>query len=370
MADTAPAFPKLLPLPGIVREVHIPVDAPAEVKSATDLPSRLLLGDLVPESFKVQKKGWSAEWRDRDGHWARYRHAGNLSSLELAYAGEELVNLISPERFADLGRIVQNIHPGTWMAKLAETAEARYNLRVFPHREEDAVGAEFPDGHLLSLVMPVPAQSLMALYDLHKNLQTDVEITTPIDAYLRLAFSVVNYLEGPNPSMLTHPVGLVMHHVNALGTPAADMPEREVDPQGQAAWTLRRSHYLYVAHLRLRDAARLIERLADAGFIGHRAGDPEGYPNAPEFGAALLPFGYEYAARNAWWLDRDGRRRMFYPSFADVEERNALATHSGEVFTRSLIRDAQKTAERFRVETAREFMDGMAAEAHAGQTRH
>lgn len=370
MADTAPAFPKLLPLPTIQRPVTLPVASPADVKSADDLPSRLFLGDLAPESFKVLKKGWSAEWRDADGHFARYRHAGHLSSLEMAYDGDELVTLVTAERFADLGQSIQNIHPGAWLAKLAQRLEPAYNLRVFPHREDDAVGGDFPDGHLVSLVMPVAADRLMGLFELHKRLQDDTALKTGLDAYLRYAYSIVNYLEGRNPAMLTHPVGLVMHHVNALGTPAADMPAREVDSEGTIAWTLRRGHYLYVAHPRLRDAARLIARLAEAGFIGVRHDGADGYPNGPEFAAALLPFGYEYAAKNAWWFDPDGRRRMFYPSFADPDERNALAGHSGEIFVKSLIRDAQKTSSQFKAETAREFLQGMAGGAPAGQAAH
>jgi hypothetical protein len=363
MADSAPVFPKLLPLPTIERPVHLPVDRPSEVRSADDLPNRLFLGDLVAESFRVQKKGWVAEWRDTDGHLARYRFAGHLSSLEMAYDGDELVTLITAERFAELGQSIQNIHPGAWLGKLGERLEPAYNLRVFPHREDDAVGGDFPDGHLISLVMPVAADRLMDLFDLHKRLQTDATIRTGINAYLRLAYSIVNYLEGRNPAMLAHPVGLVMHHVNALGTPAADMPVRELDNEGDAAWTLRRSHYLYVAHLHLRDAARLIERMAEAGFIGRKRQAAEGYPDGPEFAAALLPFGYEYAAKNAWWFDPEGRRRMFYPSFADADERNALASHSGEIFVKSLIRDAQKTASQFKAETVREFMEGMAGGA-------
>jgi hypothetical protein len=361
MADTAPIFPKLLSLPAVIRPAHVPVAAIADVKSAADLPDRLFLGKLAPESFTPQKKGWKAEWRDADGHVARFRCAGHLSSLELVYDGDELVTLITAERFAELGQTIQNLHPGAWMDKLAKRLEPLCNLRVFPHREEDAVGGDFPDGHLLSLVMPVAADRLMALFELHKQLQADAAITSGIDAYLRLAYSIVNYLEGQNPGMLAHPVGLVMHHVNALGTPAADMPVREEDSEGRIAWTLRRSHYLYVAHLHLRDAARFVARLVEAGFIGRKTGNAEGYPNGAEFGAALLPFGYEYAAKNVWWFDAEGRRRMFYPSFAEAEERNALASHSGEVFLKSLIRDAQKVADRFKAETAQEFMAGMAA---------
>ncbi len=362
-SDTAPAFPKLLKLPAIERPYTLPVLAPAEVKSAADLPDRLLLGDLVPDSFRFEKKGWSAEWRDPDGYRTRFRYAGNLSSLELDYRGDEAVTLTTAERFADLGQTVQTIHPGAWLDKLARHLEGRYNLRVFPHREDDAVGGAFPDGHLLCLVMPVAAERLMELFELHKRLQKDAAIRTGIDAYLRLGFSVVNYLEGRNPPMLAHPAGLVLHHVNALGTPAAEMPVREEDEEGLAAWTLRRSHYLYVAHLHLREAARFAARLAEAGLLGAADGG-EGYPRGPEFAAALLPFGYEYAAQNAYWFDKDRRRRMFYPSFADADDRNALGAvqggAGGDLWTKALIRDAMKLSEQFKADTARGFAEGLA----------
>jgi hypothetical protein len=366
-AGGPPAFPKLLRLPEIERPVSVPVASPAEVKSADDLPSRLFFGDLVPASFQKQKKGWVAEWRDADGNQTRFRYAGHLSGLELRFLDEEVVSLVSAERFADLGQSMQNIHPGAWLDKLGQQLEAQYNLRLFPHREEDAVGADFPDGHLLTLVMPVPADRLMALYDLHKRLQNDPEIRTGIDAYARLHFSVVNYIEGRNHPMLAHPAGLVLHHVNALGTPAAEMPVREVDEEGVAAWTLQRSHYLYIAHCHLRDLNRFVARLAEAGFIGAAGTGKEGWPNGLEFGAALLPFGYEYAAQNAWWFDKDRRRRMFYPSFGDADDRNQLGGQSGDIWIKALIRDAQKAAEANKVDTVRAFAEGMAAGGGAAQ---
>jgi len=359
MENTTPAFPKLIPLPAIQRPADIPVDTLAEVKSATDLPGRLLLGDLRPESFKHEKKGWSAEWRDADGHNAKIRYAGGLSSLELSYDGDEVATLVTAERFVELAQTIQNIHPGVWLSKLAEKLEARYNLRIFRHREEDAVAGDFPDGHLLSLVMPVPADRLMDLFDLHKKLQSDAAIRGAIDGYARYGFSVVNYLEGPNPAMLNHPVGLVLNHVNALGTPAAAMPLREENEEGATAWTLQRSHYVYVAHCYLRDAARFVDRLAGAGFIAAVDLAKEGWPSGPEFGAAIMPFGYEYAATNAWWFDRQGRRRMFYPRFADADERNRIGGNSGDIWLKALIRDAAKAAEYCRSDTLRVFAEGL-----------
>jgi hypothetical protein len=359
MENIAPAFPKLIQLPAIQRPVTVPVDTLAEVRSAADLPGRLLLGDLVPDSFRYEKKGWSAEWRDADGHRVKLRCAGGLSSLELVYDGDEAVTLVTAERFAELAQTIQNIHPGAWLAKLAANLEARYNLRIFPHQEDDAVGGDFPDGHILSLVMPVPADRLMALFDLHKHLQSDAVIRGGIDGYLRYGFSVVNYVEGLNHPMLSHPAGLVLFHVNALGTPAAEMPVREEDEEGAAAWTLQRSHYLYVAHFHLRDAVRFMGRLAEAGFIASAEASQEGWPGGAEFGAAILPFGYEYVATNAWWFDRQGRRRMFYPRFADADDRNQLGGNSSDIWVKAMIRDAAKAAEACRADTARVFAEGL-----------
>jgi len=358
--DSTPALPKLIALPAIERPVRIPVAHFAEVKSAADLPDRLLLGDLDPARFRWEKKGWSAEWVDADGHKARLRYAGALSSLELSYFGNDAVTLTTAERFDELKQTVQSIHPGAWLDSLGRHLEERYNLRVFPMREDDAVGGDFPDGHLLTLVAPVPADRLMELFELHKRLQIDASIRTGSTAYLRLAFSVVNYIEGRNPAMLSHPAGLVLHHVNALGAPAAEMPVREVDAEGVAAWTLRRSHYLYVAHLHLRETARFVASLAAAGFVGAAGQTREGWPHAPEFGAALLPHGYEYAAQNAYWFDRHRRRRMFYPAFADAADRKALGGQAGDIWIRALIRDAQKRSEQLKADTVRAFAEGLA----------
>lgn len=355
----APAFPKLIPLPAVERPVRLPGVAPGEVKSAADLPPRLLLGDLVADSFAADAKGWSAEWRDADGPGVRIRCAGGLLGVEQQFAGLSGLSLVGAERFADLLHLLRQTHPREWWDKLAEDLEGRHNLRVFPPREEDPVGADFPDGYLLTLLLPVAADRLGDLFALHQAMAADAGLRTGIDAYLRLGFSVVNYLEGRNPPMLSHPAGLVLHHVNALGTPAAELPVREVDETGQAAWTLRRSHYLYVAHCHLRDVARLADRLARAGFIG-AAGGGEGYPRGPEFAAALVPFGYEYAATNAYWFDARRTRRLFYPHFAEAEERNALGAGNGDIWIKALCRDAAKAAERNRADTLRAYAEGVA----------
>lgn len=358
--DSAPVFPKLIALPAIERPVRIPVAHFSEVKSAADLPDRLLLGDLAPERFRTEKKGWSAEWVDAEGYKTRLRYAGGLSSLELDYRGQESVILTTAERFDELGQTMLTMRPGVWLDSLGRDLEAHYNLRVLPLREGDAVVSDFPDGLKLTLVAPVPADRLMALFELHKQLETDPGIRTGITAYLRLSISVVNYIEGRNPAMLSNPVGLVLHHVNALGAPAVEMPVREIDAEGLAAWTLRRSHYLYLAHLHLREAGRFVAKLAEAGFIGAAGHKREGWPHAPEFAAALLPCGYEFAAQNVYWFDRDRRRRTFYPAFADATERNALGGRSGDAWIRALIRDAQKKSEQLKVDTVRAFAEGLA----------
>ncbi|TSA19831.1 MAG: hypothetical protein D4R70_06725 [Betaproteobacteria bacterium] len=329
--------------------VTLPVARFDAVKTAADLPDRLFMGRLEADSFRLEKKGWRADWRSPDG-LTRFRHAGHLSSLELQWMGEEAVTLVTAEAFSELAQTVQNIHPEAWMRRLAERLEAQWNVRVFPHREEDAVVSAFPDGYQLTLLLPVAADRLMALFDLHQAWAT--EQVFALEAHLRLHFSVVNYIEGRNPPMLAHPAGLVMHHVNALGTPAAEAPEKESDPDGEVAWTLRRSHYLYTAHIALVDAPVVIERLAAAGFIG-AAGD------ALEMGAALMPLGYEYAAQNAWWFDTARARRIFYPTLGDSEDRNALASNSSAIWNKALIRDAQKAAEQCKADTARAVMEGL-----------
>jgi hypothetical protein len=156
----------------------------------------------------------------------------------------------------------------------------------------------------------------------------------------------------------------MLHHVNTLGTPTAEMPVRELDPEGVAAWTLRRSHYLYLAHCRLREAGRLVDRLAAADFVGP-AGS-EGYPGGPEFGAALLPFGYEYVVRNAYWFDPERRRRIFYPEFADPGDRNQLGSTRGDLWTKALLRDARKASEQLKAETLKAYAEGMAGGPQAG----
>lgn len=354
MSDTY-AFPKFIRLPTIERPFVMPVVRFDEVKSAADLPSRLGFGDVDPTHFQSEKKGWRAEWRSPDGGLTRFRYAGHLSSLELAWFGEEAVTLTTVESFADLALTMQGLNPAVWMTALDAHWSAVANVRVFPHREEDTVVAGFPDGYRVTLIMPVTADRLMSLFELHQRGQDDPAFAGPIEAFVRLHYSVVNYLEGRNPPILSHPAGLVLSHVNALGTPAAEAPLREVDPDGESAWTLRRSHYLYTAQISLRDVPQLLARLKAEDFIG-----PVG--SAVELGAVLFPLGYEYAAHNAWWFDAMRNRRVFYPTLGDADDRNASAHHSGELWNKALVRDAQRLAEQCKADTVRAFVEGMSGE--------
>jgi hypothetical protein len=50
---------------------------------------------------------------------------------------------------------------------------------------------------------------------------------------------------------------------------------------------------------------------------------------------------------------------MFYPRFADADDRNQMGGNSGDIWLKALIRDAAKAAELCRADTARAFTEGL-----------
>jgi len=63
-ASIAKEFPRHIPFPMVERRHRSGKLILSEVKTVDDLPSRLIFGDLIRDTFTVHPDGWSAQFRD------------------------------------------------------------------------------------------------------------------------------------------------------------------------------------------------------------------------------------------------------------------------------------------------------------------
>jgi hypothetical protein len=108
----------------------------------------------------------------------------------------------------------------------------------------------------------------------------------------------------------------------ALGTPLIKLPELQGPAGGSRALTVRRSHYILIVSCFFRDLERLVASLHRFGLVGNALENDvrEGYPEAHEYCAVVLPAGGERLLSEVRLFDRAGSRRLVYPKIVSGEE--------------------------------------------------
>ena len=314
----AGSFPEIITFHKIDRPHRSGQPRIADVKCAIDLPSRFLLGDLVPESFVARGSDWSARYEDADGHSVDLERKDGHLWIRQTFHGSETTSAGAFPTFVEMGRLLSIFEPGVWDAILRERLEPTCNVRVFPQEAGQVNVCGVPDGFMRSILFPVPADRLGDLAEFHRALAADETIRSPGSGIARLQDSVVNYVEGRNSEFLATAMGPVLGHMDALGTPALAAAKREEGGDGTAAWTLHRRHYLYVGTFFLRDIERVVGQLHRAGFIGKHPADAweEVWPDAPEHGAFVLPAQLVPFFEKVSWFDHGTRGGSSTPDSA------------------------------------------------------
>lgn len=347
-AQNVGEFPETITFPAIDRPHRAGVARIADVRRTEDLPSRFLLGDLLPESFALQGPDWSARYEDTAGHHVDLERKGDHLWVRQSFHGSEASCAGSYPTFTQMGMLLAMGAADEWDEIVRGRLEAACNVRVFPLEKDQPNVCGIPDGFMRTVLFPVPADRLGELAELHRDMANDPTIRSPGSGIARLQDSVVNYVEGRVPEYLASDMGPVLGHMDALGTPVLAAAVREVGGDGTAAWTLRRRHYLYIGTYFLRDIERVVLRLHHAGFVGPAAGEwQEEWPAAPEHCAFVLPSQLVPLAGAVQWFDPLHTRRVFYPDFGgmagmhvllapDDENARAAKIHAAETAARSL----------------------------------
>ena len=212
-------FPKAIPFPRIERPHRPSCGGLARVRKASDLPSRLIFGDLDESSFKASAEGWEANYRDGSGNGLELSVTDRQFLAKPTFLGASGLScgpVDPPRAFGEL----LNLGAPQWQAKLREHLEARYPITVHEHDRNLPSALYLPDGWLHTLLIPVAPEGLPRLLEWHLSLTDDPRLAAAMTGSVALAFNAVNYIEGRWASGLD-PDYLAFRSVSMTRTPLA-----------------------------------------------------------------------------------------------------------------------------------------------------
>jgi hypothetical protein len=300
-------FPTSISLPRIDR-VHRPSRSTfAEVKNALDLPSRLLFGDLVDDSFRTEPTGWAAAYRDGLGNGLDLKVSDNRFEARPFFLGAESLS-VGPAGHREAFLQLISLAGDQWLRVLKLYLEERYPVNVAEIGRDVPTACYMPDGWLLTLMIPIPVDRLGDAIQFHLNMANDQLLGTSQSGSITLQHQIINYVEGRSPDGCGDPLALVSRHLGSCNTPLTAPPVREEATDGSAAWTLRRMAYLYRCTCFLRDVPRVMEKLQAAELLS-----PE-----PDMWSAVAPAELVATAEHASWWSAKRACRSTWVGFDDV----------------------------------------------------
>jgi hypothetical protein len=336
LSDILSALPEHVALPFVGRPPRPYCKIPREARSAGDLPGRMFMGNLDPASVRFTGEGWSALYRDHDpGTWfeIKYERQSDILFFRESWNGHEFSGGCAASSFNNLiGFACGMFMPWVLDKQAGKDVQARFSVRYTDDTETRPLAAYFPDGRLKTIVYPIPVSMLRQAVAFHRELEQAPQINTSVGGYLVKGMSVVNFVEGAIPDFIQTPLDLFTYSGAQLGLPALEMPVWETPAKGPSALTLRRMHYLHVVTTPFRDLLRVLEALCRHGLIGRATTDiREGYPDAPEFRALVMPAGYDFLGKDIQYFDPVRQRRLFYPQICPSDKQAEWLNYNQQV---------------------------------------
>jgi hypothetical protein len=319
-------WPECIPLGNTKRPYEGGDVAPRDISHVKDLPSRLFLGDIDPDSFRVTPEGWQVSYRDQGGDVAvEIDCCPNDKRLTISQDWKGKGRMITDGPADDFAGILKQMSgglPEVWERLSSEKLQSTYNLHYLLGQSSSSASVYFPDGYAKTIVCPVSVKRMRDCLDWYRAVDTDPTVRAPLQAYLKLTWSVVNYVQGKSPQADADPAAVECHTLQSLGTPRASSAALQTNSSGVSAMTLRRGHYVLVVTCLFRDLDRTVELLHSHDLISDSPSDTfvERYPDAPEFAAVVMPPGHEIMARETQFFDRQQTRRVAYPQVISLEE--------------------------------------------------
>lgn len=290
------SFPSNIPFPPVNQRQRTVDPVLGEVRSVDDLPSRFVFGDLVTGSFIGEYGHWSARYSDALSNGIDLSVSGARLEVTSRFLGRE----VHATGDATSRTALESLRAAArqWDGVLKEYLEARYPIYVGVPDNEDYGVLYMPDGFLRVLLVPVAPSQLPSLFAWYTSLARDGALGAQQDGAVSLLFNAVNYIEERCPAEICDGEQLLMRGLRLCTTPALAEPVREEGSDGSAAWTVRRSAYLFRCTVFMKDMPRVVESLEEAGLLSA----------APDLCAAVFPEGIVEVKKIHWWSrDRECR---------------------------------------------------------------
>jgi hypothetical protein len=343
----------LFQLPAIAARRDTPLRPPAEVRSAADLPDRLFVGDLVPESFEITPGGWRARYEDAEPEtWAELAfERGERPRLRVSATWRGLQGPFSQMPASGFGELARAalVLPPAWLDALrARLAGVEAEIPAV-HGETAFVGT-FPDGWLMQVVVPVPARDLPRIGEFHRRIAEDPDRSTAVRAMLRPWWSFIEYAVGRSAVAEETPEAVAEQIADAWGLPVTEAPEFVDHPGGPRVLRAIRRHFNLEVTTSFRDFERALRALVESGLVVPRRGE-----DAPERRAlaAQAPLLERCDRVEFYALDRSLRIVHLPPAAEDCIEPSRTIQRAGDLdaFLRDVAHEAR--AQRVRVRGAR-----------------
>lgn len=283
-------------------------------QSFHELPSRVPMGDLQPETFRKTAEGFEVFYRSGD-YSMKLNLEGDSFSADERYKGTELLYYMGDARMFLGPRMAQ--------LRLGPTQEADQrigsdlaeigNIKYSPFGDVLKTGSfnSFPDGFLMSIIIPLAIDEsvFQRLSRFFRDLPDDDSLS--ISGFMEFARHVVNYRQGLCSDVPDDPMLLYLWSLERGYLPAA-MPVLEGEPDNRAL-TLRRMGYNLVLNVFMRDIFRVVRLLKEAGLIGE-------VQSANQEEATIIGNAYSLlGARDLSFYTDDLSRRVFYPAVMSEE---------------------------------------------------
>ena len=322
-----------LPLGSTFRQPLEHYEAPCDVCSASDLPSRLYLGSLNPDSFHATDTGWSVHYEDAASTtFVTLEYSASEGMLSARFVWEGIEGIVTYTPGKDWKRLLQYMSvggiPDEWEERTKELIEPAFNARLIPHKKDAHVISGFPDGPLKSLIFPVPSYRLHDLFGCLDDIERDPDIASVVAAYVTMTQSKIEYMKEFCPDVPDDPEILARQSRHAVGLSCEGLPRFQKLENNLHLITLNR--WVYITHINcaFRDIKRVMSHFQKHGFIGtpNSASSSLDYPDGVEWTALVLPGNEDAMGANIQYFDDEKTRRVAYGSLLPPGSLPRIAT--------------------------------------------
>ena len=134
-------------------------------------------------------------------------------------------------------------------------------------------------------------------------------------------FQAINFIEGKAPDSTKDPVNLFIPNFFETGLLPLAMPNREVAPNGSAAWTVRRFTYVVCIHIPFAVLDFCLSWLCANSNLIHSQGTPSEKLPAFNMQPFVMPAGIDSLGGELSYTDPERTTRLVW-SFSDVKFRS------------------------------------------------